>query len=431
MNFMFKSNDIGLDYQSYGDKVNVKDVLNQLNYNNAGKLILDYLFQYDGHSLSENLLKSRAYEDSNIDDEERAEISLIDKRRVLEEDYLPILENNYIYVETDRNWFVFRAKITKETLEEVFNCWDDMSRYNQIKVPIVKVKKGKIPKKGRDNATQYRKVGKRIPQFAIRTKVKSRNPFTADVGTHHGVSEGDRFIVMRSFAGKEDKTGRSRTYSKKIATVRATTTDYRHSYFHTIAGGGASAKNADVLVYRPDKKISISTEATYLPDNKMPGARIVYAGLLNYKRHGWALYTIGSIGFNEYQYDKENLDSDIYEIDYCQSYATAGLAFGYSFLRRMELMPSFQIGADYINTKDKFPGLENKDGTFDYVDTTIALRALAGLRINVNLFYPLQVTGGAEYYCTWGLGTVYDEMTKCYGIKKNGLHLFAGLKYNF
>ena len=436
MGFMFVSNPndtrIAKLFLNSGKKNSCKLYLDRLNNQNAGKKVLDYLFQYNGHSLSEDLLKERAYKDANIDDKERARVSFIEDSIVLEEAYLPILQNNYIYVEDERHWYVYYVDISKDIALEVFNCWENMERYNQIHVPIKKVKKGKIPKKGRDNKTQYRKVGKRVPQFSLRTKVKSRNPFKADVGYLHGIENGDRFLVMRTFE-KEDKNGNRRIYSKKIATVRATTIKGTESTFHTIAGGGASAKNADVLVYRPDKKEGVSLDITFQPSNEMFGVRLSNTFMTKFLRHGWACYTLGTIGTSIYTFDKDvkNTNADSNEIDFVQSYATIGPAFGYSFLRRCEIMPYLQVGLDYVTSKDKFPSdKENFDGTYDYKDATFAFRASAGARLNVNVFYPLQITGGAEYFFTAG-PSLYKEMTKCYGIDKSGLLFFCGLKYNF
>ncbi len=436
MGFMFVSNDVDLYISSDlldGDINEFDNILRSLNNQNAGKKILDFLFKYDGNSLSEDLLKERAYSDANLDDKERAGVSFLNDRKILEEDYLPILQNNYIYVEGKRNWYVFYVKINKEILNEVFNSWNDMNRYNQIHVDVVKVKRGKIPKirKGRGDASQYKKVGKKVPQFTLRTKVCSRNPFKGGVGSRHGVKNGQRFLVMRTFAKKaKGNDSIPRLYSKKIATVRATTIDRDTTIFHTIAGGGASAKNADVLVYRPDAKFSLLLEPTFQLSNEMWGARLSYIQTVKFLRHGWAVYNMTSGGFNFKMFDKHVKGGDGHEYDFVQSYLTVGPAFGYSFLRRCEIMPYIQIGADYVTTKDKFPDSENDDGTYNYKNNTWAFRAAGGARINVNILYPLQFTAGMEYYFTSGT-KIYKAMTSAYGVDRYGLMMFGGLKYNF
>ena len=438
MGFMFVPNNVTLERELIG--TNENEIESDLNRLNIGKKVLDYLFQYDGVRLSESLLKSRAYRDSNVDDKERADLSLLSNRTILEENYLPILENNYIYVERKRNnqkgkpktgrWYIFHVEITKETLNEVFNCWNDMELYKRISVPVKCVKRGKIPKDGRADSIQYRKVGKAFPKFALRAKVTSRNPFKGNIGKMHGIKNGDRFFVMRTFEGKEDAKGIPQLFSKKIATTRATTLGNHETIFHTIAGGGASAKNADVLVYRPDKKIGVSMDFLYIPTNKMIGSRISVVNMIKSMRHGWTFYSMSNIGFAAFKLDKDMSGVPSNEIDFCQTYLTVGPALGFSFLRRLELVPYLQVGLDFVNTKDRFPGHKNANGQYDYVNYTFAGRGVVGARLNINVFYPLQITGGAEYFYTIG-NDIYDNMTKCYKIEKGGFAFFGGIKYNF
>ena len=422
-NFMFVRNDIDIPEIYLTDDANAIETA--LNNKQIGKRILDYLFEYDGAGLSEKRLRKRAYVDANLDDHERASVTLIGKRQQLEEDYLPVLKNNYIYVEMQRHWYVFHVDITRETWNQVFNAWNDMVAYNQIEVPVRFYKKGRIPKKGRDHTTQFRKVGKKVPEFALRGKVESRNPFVGSMGATHGVKNGDRFLVMRNFANDRE-AGSIHIYSKKIATVRASRVDYDKTFFHTIAGGGPSAKNADILVHRPDKKVYFSVEGLYQTNNKMPGARLTGAWMTKFLRHGWTLYTIGTVGCNLFSLDK----SPMKENDYSQMSFSVGNGLGYSFLRRFEITPYYQVGADIVSTKDKFPYSENEDGTYNYQDVTWAVRGMLGARININVFYPLQLTAGGEYYISFG-EDIYKCMTETYGIKRSDLVLFAGLKYNF
>jgi hypothetical protein len=56
------------------------------------------LFSYNGSSLSEDRLKDLALQNVLKSDDERASIGVISKDDILKEDYLPILENNYIFI---------------------------------------------------------------------------------------------------------------------------------------------------------------------------------------------------------------------------------------------------------------------------------------------------------------------------------------------
>lgn len=77
-----------------------KQLTEALNNGDYGKMILDYLFCYNGTSLSEDRLKELAMQNVLKSDDERASIGVISKEDILKEDYLPILENNYIFIIT-------------------------------------------------------------------------------------------------------------------------------------------------------------------------------------------------------------------------------------------------------------------------------------------------------------------------------------------
>lgn len=125
--------------QSYSTYT-AKQIEETLNSENYGKKILDYLFSYNGSSLSEDRLKDLALQNVLKSDDERASIGVISKDDILKEDYLPILENNYIFIvntkKGKKRWNVYKVMINKDVLDQVFNSWNDMDKYNQIKVPI-------------------------------------------------------------------------------------------------------------------------------------------------------------------------------------------------------------------------------------------------------------------------------------------------------
>jgi hypothetical protein len=125
--------------QSYSTYT-AKQIEETLNSENYGKKILDYLFSYNGSSLSEDRLKDLALQNVLKSDDERASIGVISKDDILKEDYLPILENNYIFIvntkKGKKRWNVYKVMINKDVLDQVFNSWNDMDKYNQIKVPL-------------------------------------------------------------------------------------------------------------------------------------------------------------------------------------------------------------------------------------------------------------------------------------------------------
>ena len=63
-----------------------KEIAQALTRAGVGKQILDYLFQYNGQGLSEEMLRERAFKTAQTFDKELAEIGLIDKNTILRDD---------------------------------------------------------------------------------------------------------------------------------------------------------------------------------------------------------------------------------------------------------------------------------------------------------------------------------------------------------
>lgn len=209
-------------YSTYSTKY-LGEMLNKENY---GKKILDYLFCYNGSSLSEDRLKDLALQNVLKSDDERASIGVISKDDILKEDYLPILENNYIFIVNTGNgkkrWNVYKVEINKDILDQVFNSWNDMDKYNQIKVPISLVSSDKakmtLDINTKENVLKNktkRKMAIKVPAFAIRGQVTGRNPFSTNMGTAYGLKDCDKVAIYRT---KEKK---GKMYSSKVSTTRA------------------------------------------------------------------------------------------------------------------------------------------------------------------------------------------------------------------
>lgn len=95
--------------------------------------------------------------------------------------------------------------INKDVLDQVFNSWNDMDKYNQIKVPISFVSSDKA-KLIKDIDTKQeilknktkRKMAIKVPAFAIRGQVTGRNPFATNIGTIYGLKNCDKVAIYRT-----------------------------------------------------------------------------------------------------------------------------------------------------------------------------------------------------------------------------------------
>ena len=217
--------------------MSTKSMCEYFNRQNFGKKLLDYLFSYDGSSLSIKLLEERAFSNAQKQDMERANYGVISKDDILKGDpaILEILKNNFIFFEyptykgsRKRKWYIFKVNVTDETLKEVYNSWDDMSKYNQIAPKVVFVASGKYTVATSTSASFWMgvldaslgangnivnnrdfqqanrllldwknsrrliaKISKKVPQLAVRGQVIGRSPFIANVGAANGIKDRD------------------------------------------------------------------------------------------------------------------------------------------------------------------------------------------------------------------------------------------------
>lgn len=412
----------------------------------VGKQILDYLFQYDGTCLSEELLRERAFQCARLFDQELAEIGVIDKNTILKDDILPILENNYIIIKgfvtnskgkSKDYWYVFKVCIDKGILKQVYDCWDDMVAYNHIKVPIELVAKGKINyKPGSDN---FSKIVKKVPAFAIARQIAGHTPLCAAIGKNEGVNKHDRMFIYRTVLNDNgDYT------SKKISTVRVGKITSDTAYLYTIAGGFASQKRGDVAVFNPDHEVAFSLTANML--DRSTGVSFSVEQMLGNNRYGSAAYLIFSLGASVYdgywdkslyKFNDEMLRSPIIVN------GGFGWGFGQTLFHSMEFMPFFLLqweGVCFQNESlNSNARAQQNQSKKDY--WAHSFRIPVGAKVNINLWYPLQLSAGASYdFVVHKFNDEqepfdYKRAEECFfepsGYKRSGLNIFAGLRYCF
>ncbi len=409
------------------------DLENYLNEKKVGRLILDYLFQRDANGkLKEDLLKERAWQNVERRDVERANAGAIDAESVLKEDYLPILMNNYIFLRSNYNseiggkekghWIVFHVDINQQTLEDVFAAWDDPNKYDAIDVKVSFVKQGKY--KG---GNLGRKLGTKVPAYAIRGQVISRAPFKAEVGKKMGVRNRNRMVIYRQ---KMNKKGEM--VSSKVCTTRACNVSKDSTYLYTIAGGNASYKKGDIAVRKTDHNTGHSFYASMM--TKSYGINYLFDKTMSFNRHGISTHALVGLGASVLNQHSKHL----YWVDNCLRKSPyildgrLGFGVGYTILHSIQIMP-------YVAGQLEAVLLEQKYGNNTKSEMTAVVNIPAGVKVNVNVMYPLQLTAGAEYvvnvYKFNKENIPYEDVEnlvyKPLGAKRDGINVYAGIRLCF
>lgn len=227
-----------IDY-SYSE--NGTEIAKRMSEAGVGRLVLDRLFQRDGGGLHiehlyETALQNTIFEEIEVAlQDASAEVQDVLKRDIAKQ----LLKNNYIVLSKTVNlregkaipkmrtyWQVFYVDINDRIIEQAYSNWQDLSTYDQIKIPIHFVAKGK------SKIDEFIfDIAKKVPAFAVRGSVFNRRPFLARTSSSQGVKKMDRFYIYRF---KENRAGE--IYSKKVCTARATEINNESTRLYTIIG---------------------------------------------------------------------------------------------------------------------------------------------------------------------------------------------------
>ena len=160
-------------------------------------------------------------------------------------------------------------------------------------------------------------------------------------------------------------------------------------------------------------------------------------------------YIILKLGAGVYEnFDKRIYLTDIGNIVRSPYYMNAGLGYGlgFEFAHCLEIEPYLMAQWESLNfTRKSGSGTDNiYHDSYDNEETEIwtkAVRLPVGVKLNLNIFYPLQLTVGGEYIFNFDVDKVKDDdNTKSHperfffgptGYKRSGLNLYAGFRLNF
>ena len=462
----FHINDIDIEFPR---NLDAKRTEKWLNDNSVGKKVLDYLFDYNGFSLSSKRLEQRALENATEADIERANYGVLHGADILKGDEAITrlaLKNNFIFIvkphRTNRkkiSWEVYKVVVTDGTLNEVYNSWNNMQRYNMIRPSIKFVASGSYKIQNEDEeisinnifdfftaiTKEYinkaiRSISKKVPEFAIRGKVESRNPFKASVGEDKGLFNRDKMVIYRS---KQDKKGNF--YSSRVATVRATNVKSDTTNLYTFAGGQASPKLGDVAVLQQDHNSSYALLANYM-DHSF-GINLTYDHRLSLSKAGISHYLMANIGCSVYEKFRKRLYfTERNDLVHSPVLFDVGIGYGagFEFAHCMEIVPYLLVGYEgaFFMKKDikvHNEVLNTSETARSKNAYSHSIRMPIGLKAHINIIYPVQLVVGAEYVINWDIPHSKNDIRpdpeiffyKPMNYKRYGLNMLTGLRINF
>lgn len=286
-----------------------------------------------------------------------------------------------------------------------------------------------------------------IPAWNVTTSIALRNPLRAKIGTKEGVKNRMRF---QAYMVKGDrKTGEPYTVSKGY--IRATTVadnrgmatgqSTKFTEFYQISGGkideGMTIKQKNdlgmgvSLGYKVGGLAPYNLTVDYLASINTKG--FSHYGLLNI---GYDMFSGSKIGDKVGQYLPAGSLTGL--TDGGISYINFGIGYGFGIrpIRHVELMPFIMGGGDYMMNHNDFLNEYAGEETEDSFMDKVAWYGNAGLRVNFNVKYPLQLFIQADYTLLFVKeGSYYEAFNELLKVgdlgHKNSFGIMAGVKWTF
>ena len=422
-------------------KIDGNVIADKLNQDKIGKTVLNRLLKRDLHgrldmtSLYEEALKNTTLQETEV---AMQDFSAEAKDVLKKEISYQLLKNNYIIIiqeipkkkhpeKSKYYWQAFHVDIDDRIIQQVFLNWENPSIYDEIEVPVSFVGEGRYY----TNSFLF-DLGKKVPAFAIRGSVFSRHPFLAYTTAQQGVKKGDRFFIYRF---KENRKGE--IYSKKVCTTRATDVTDEHTRLYTVSGKYASKKRGDIAVQKDRHKTSLSLMGQYSAGNDSRiGGRILFDYLTHFSKRGIAQYVLIGLDYNRYKKEPEgvwwNENGEFAQPALNDINASLGYGFGFNLLGRIEIMPYALIGYQHTFLTNResliYWDHDSDDWATLNFDGYNAFVGHAGIRLSINIWYPLQLMIAADYnYAT--KDKEYNQIIERHDM--NRVNFYAGFRLHF
>lgn len=292
------------------------------------------------------------------------------------------------------------------------------------------------------------RLEKQIPAWNVTTSIVSRRPLTAKVGKKEGLKNTMRF---QAYKFKEDADGNLKSVPKgylratEIADNRGMASgNTKVSEFYQISGG----RIEEGMLIKQKNDLGMGVSLGYKYNGLAPyNLSIDYLAHINTK--GFAHYALLNVGVDVLTGSKigeKYPGGDLATEGAGCTYLNLGIGYGFGIraIRHIELVPFIMGGGDYMMNNNELLNSSNEAETEDSFMEKMAWFGNAGLRINFNVKYPLQLFVQADYTVLFKEGVTYqfyndqwNQNTSYRGGNdkklghRNSFGIMAGVKWTF
>lgn len=419
------------------------EMTNYLRDKNAGRIVLDELLIFDGETLNDAELRHRAELNNIRSDHERASLDILGAENVLRDDINPILTNNYLFVRLEytkpyinekgeekasRHYrdYLYKVVVDDDIIRQIYDAWEDPEAYRRIRIPLEYMETPKAEDSSLGSLTTA--LEKEHVEFKHYGQMMSYNSF--DLGDRTGVKKGDNVSIYRQV---EDRHGNM--YSKRIARGKVNGFDNngRYAHFFRVSGTRGNMKNGDLVNVSRSSNFSFGGQAVFT--EKTWAVDLMGDYSFGFAKSGFYSHMLIKLGYAQTMQPGRifNYDGVPYKSPHFFNIGV-GYGFGKTMLGFLDLMPFVMAEFDDGEMSEAKASSGDTDDDNKKKLRGYFIRVPIGVRLNINIVYPLRLSVEAGYALHYGLGLIKEtavlkDALRDIGANRGGFFVAAGLLF--
>ena len=278
--------------------------------------------------------------------------------------------------------------------------------------------------------TLLNKIEKEVDAMKVKTSVYSTQPITAKIGTKEGLRRMDRYEVDEFILNDSGTID-----ARRKGFIRATSINNNSvvsegntglSEFYQISGG--KIEPGMQLKQRKDIPLTLRLLYSYGATSGY-GLELDYASSMN--SSGSAAHGDLGLFYNKYSKGLSVDGAEGLPYDIMAGTAMIGAGYGLRPIRQVEVIPTLYFISDYLDTMESSGVGAEEDAILKYAGFALG----PGISMDVTLFYPIKLTGGAFYSIPIYSGEKWsqfnDLLIKSGAERLKGVTLRGGVSFEF